>query len=63
LYTGEKSLFRHRVAMANAAGLDFYSHLSGARLRYVALDYFEWPARAGYLGNVHFWHGQSTPQL
>ncbi len=45
-----------RIAVANAAGLDFNPHPAGRWLRNVTFNDFKRPARTGDLRGTHFWH-------
>src|SRR5439155_22588731 len=56
----EKALFRHRIAVANAAGLHLDPHRSGVRPRNLAFDHFKWSLRAGDLRDTHHPHVSSS---
>src|SRR2546423_1694582 len=53
------ALFRQRVAVADAAGLDLDAHLSGNRLRDFALDEFKRAVRLTDLHDTHLRHSSS----
>ena len=52
------AIFHQRIAVADAAGLDFDSHPAGSRLWNFTFNDFKRPPRAGDLRHTHFWHKQ-----
>lgn len=54
LESGPKAFFDQNVTVANAAGINFYSHLSGTWLRNRAFYYFKITASFANLGCFHF---------
>jgi hypothetical protein len=47
-----------RIAVANAAGLNFDSHLAGSWLGNFTFYNFKRSTGPDNLGNTHFWHNQ-----
>jgi hypothetical protein len=56
LDAGHMTFLCERIAMADAAGLDFDPHLAGTRLGNFAFNDFKRPAGTGNLDSTHFRH-------